>query len=106
MKFFSLKNIEKRRIVPGYYARFIHTEHQTFAYWEIKAGSSVPSHSHPHEQVVNMIEGEYKLTVDGVSTTMVPGDVAVIPPNAAHNGTAISDCRVIDVFYPIREDYC
>jgi quercetin dioxygenase-like cupin family protein len=106
MKFFSLKNLEKRRIVPGHYARFIHTEHLTFAYWEIKAGSSVPSHSHPHEQVVNMIEGKYQLTVDGVSATMVSGDVAIVPPNAAHTGTAITDCHVIDVFYPIREDCC
>ena len=34
-----------------------------------------------------------------------PGDIAVIPPNVKHSGKSITNCKIIDVFYPIREDY-
>ena len=36
---------------------------------------------------------------------MSPGDVAIIPSNIRHAGYAETDCQIIDVFYPIREDY-
>jgi quercetin dioxygenase-like cupin family protein len=31
--------------------------------------------------------------------------VVIIPPHAVHSGKAMAKSRVIDVFYPIREDY-
>jgi quercetin dioxygenase-like cupin family protein len=55
-------------------------------------------HSHPHEQVANIIEGELKLTVNGDTEVLGPGSVAIIPPGAIHSGRAITHCRVIDVF--------
>ena len=29
----------------------------------------------------------------------------MIPSNATHSGRAITACRILDVFYPLREDY-
>jgi quercetin dioxygenase-like cupin family protein len=34
-----------------------------------------------------------------------PGSVVIIPPHAVHSGKSVTRSRVIDVFYPIREDY-
>jgi quercetin dioxygenase-like cupin family protein len=36
---------------------------------------------------------------------MKTGSVAVIPSNARHSGKAVTACRILDVFYPLREDY-
>ncbi len=105
MAFVELSTIEAKEIVPGFSARFVHSDNITMAYWDIKAGSSLPDHSHPHEQIANVTEGEFKLNVDGESRVMTPGQVAVIPGNIPHSGTAITDCKIIDVFYPLREDY-
>jgi len=77
----------------------------TFALWDIDAGASLPEHAHPHEQVVHLLEGELSLTVAGINKVMKTGSVAVIPSNARHFGKAVTVCRVLDVFYPLREDY-
>jgi quercetin dioxygenase-like cupin family protein len=57
------------------------------------------------EQVVHQLYGELELTIDGVTTILHPGNVAVIPSNAVHSGRALTACHVMDVFYPLREDY-
>jgi len=101
----DLNKIDGKEILPGFRLKVVHSEHMTLTYWDIKAGSSLPEHSHPNEQVTNMIEGELELIVDGESNIIKPNSVVVIPSNATHSGKAITDCRVIDVFYPIREDY-
>jgi len=44
------------------------------------------------------------LTVEKVTRGLESGVVAVIPPDAKHYGRAITDCLIIDIFYPIRED--
>ncbi len=62
-------------------------------------------HAHPHEQVTQLLEGTFELTVDGVTTLLEPDTMIVIPPNAVHTGRALTPCRILDVFWPIREDY-
>ena len=77
----------------------------TFAYWRIEANRSLPEHRHVHEQVVNMLAGEFELTVNGTPHVLTPGDVLLIPPDAPHSGRSITECRILDVFHPVREDY-
>ena len=101
----KLSDIEPREIVPGYHARFIHSQTMTVAYWDIQAGESLQVHSHEHEQIVNMLEGEFELTVDGVPHRLKPGDIVVLKSHVEHGGKAITDCRILDVFQPVREDY-
>ncbi|MDM8537359.1 cupin domain-containing protein [Desulfobacterales bacterium HSG17] len=105
MPFINLNDLNEKEMLPGLRARFVHTENMTFSYWNITAGAELPDHSHPHEQVANILEGEFELTVDGQAKIITPGDVVVIPSKASHSGRAITDCRILDVFYPVREDY-
>lgn len=105
MPFIELESIESKELIPGFDVRFIHTDSMTFAHWVIKAGAVLPEHSHEHEQVAHVLEGEFELTIDGQSMVVKPGTVGVIPSNAVHSGRAITDCRIMDVFNPIREDY-
>ena len=101
----DLNIIDEKEIVPGYFVRFVHSENMTIAYWNIKAGSSLPSHSHPHEQICSVIAGEFELTVDGTPHLLKADNVFIIPSGIPHSGNAISDCKIIDTFYPVREDY-
>jgi quercetin dioxygenase-like cupin family protein len=58
-----------------------------------------------HEVIVNVIEGTLELTIDKETRTLTGGMAAVIPSNVPHTAKAITDCFVLDVFHPVREDY-
>lgn len=105
MTFIDLKILDKKELVKGGQVQFVHTEKMTLAYWILEPGTEVPLHSHPHEQVVNVIEGEIDLTIDGETRRLTPGQVAVVSSNAEHAAKAATACRIIDVFCPVREDY-
>lgn len=100
-----LDSIPEKEIVPGYHARFVHSEHMTLVYWRIEAGSALPEHAHPHEQVLNLLEGEFEAVVAGQTSHLLPGMVSIIPGGVRHSGKALTACRILDVFYPVREEY-
>lgn len=102
---YEVRSLESRELVPGHHGRFIHSDHTTHVYWDVEDGAQLPEHSHPHEQIVNMLEGRYELTVDGEAHVLEPGDVLVIPGGAVHSGRSHSVCRILDVFSPVREEY-
>lgn len=105
MTFVNLGELGSATPIPGYTAAFLHSEHMTVANWQISADSPFPEHSHPHEQIMMVSEGAFELTVAGETQIMRPGVVAVIPSGVEHSGRALTDCRVIDIFHPVREDY-
>lgn len=105
MAFITIENVGQKEILPGYTVRFVHTNSMTLAYWDVKAGSPLPEHSHPHEQVASVVEGTYELTVAGETKKLQTGEIAVIPSNVLHSGIAITDCKLMDIFSPVREDY-
>ena len=98
-------SIEATNLIDGYLARFIHTDTMTFSFVDVKQGKRLPEHSHHHEQVSIILEGEFELTLDGTPVRFGPGEVVVIPSHTKHSGLAITDCRILDVFHPAREDY-
>ncbi|MCS7018899.1 MAG: cupin domain-containing protein [Cytophagales bacterium] len=101
-----LSQIPAKEYMPGFWGRMIHTKHATLAYWEIAGDSVLPLHSHPHEQTVNMLEGEFEITVEGHTRVLRAGDILIIPSNAPHQGRATGKpCKILDVFCPVREDY-
>lgn len=105
MAFKDLNEEEGRELLPGFSGKFVHTDTMTIAHWEIKAGSVLPLHDHVHEQVVNMIEGELEMTIGGETCVMKAGQTYAIASAIPHEGKALTDCKVIDVFTPSREDY-
>ena len=100
-----LNEIEIRKPLPGFKGQFIHTDKITIAFFEIEQGAELPEHSHHHEQISTIIEGKFELNLGGETIIQEPGKVTVIPSNIPHSGKALTFCKVIDVFYPVREDY-
>lgn len=98
-------DIPTREMTPGYFSKIIHTQNNTINFLEVKAGAVSPMHQHINHQCAFVVEGQFELTVDGVSQILDTGTYAIIPPNVIHGGRAITDCKLIDIFDPVREDF-
>jgi quercetin dioxygenase-like cupin family protein len=105
MTLLNLSELPPLEIAPGIVGRIVTATNMTVAHVSLAAGADLPEHFHVHEQVVNVIEGELELTVEGKTHVLVPGTAIVIPSNVPHSGRAITDVKVIDVFQPVREDF-
>jgi quercetin dioxygenase-like cupin family protein len=65
-----------------------------------------PPHSHPHEQVSYVAEGEILFVMDGEQTRLGPGDVFLVPSGEPHSIQQLTEhVRLVDCFTPIREDF-
>jgi quercetin dioxygenase-like cupin family protein len=105
MSFITLEDLPEKEAVPGFWGRFVHSEHMTVAFWRVEAGSILPEHTHQHEQVTAVLEGELELSLAGEKQVLKPGIVVTVPANVKHQGKALTPCRLMDAFYPVREDY-
>jgi unsaturated pyranuronate lyase len=94
------------QICPGITRRTVahgKTMYQMMA--TLAAGSSMPAHSHPQEQIVHILEGQMRLIVDGVSHELSTGDSFYLASNIPHGVETILPTRVLDTFSPPRNDY-
>ena len=105
MPFFSSSVLVRMLPMEVFAGRFATGSTMTSVTWTVTAGAILPEHSHPHEQVAHVLEGEFELTIGDETERLGPGTVAFIPPNVPHSGLAITECRIIDVFHPVRDDY-
>ena len=105
MAFTNLSDLTAREMVPGFHGKFVHTDGVTVAFWDIDAGATLPSHAHPHEQVTSVIDGQLEMTVGAVTRVLMAGMVVAIPGQVTHSARALTACRLVDVFHPVREDY-
>jgi quercetin dioxygenase-like cupin family protein len=63
-------------------------------------------HSHPHEQISYVAEGELFLFLGKEKHHLTKGDVFAVPPDVPHCIQNISSfVRLIDSFSPIREEF-
>lgn len=72
---------------------------------EIAAGSVVPMHTHPHEQIGYLVSGRVKFELGDETKELTAGDSWVIPSEVPHEVTAIVDSVALDIFSPAREEY-
>ena len=104
-QFQNFDGVPVKEIAPGFHCKLIHTENNTINFLEVKAGSNLPLHKHPHEQSSFVLAGQFEMTVNGETKVLTANDYVVIPGGIEHGGRAITDCKLIDVFSPVREDY-
>lgn len=105
MPLVDLNKVVEKELAPGFYAKIVHSNDMTVAHVRVDGGAELPEHQHPHEQIMNLISGEFLFTVDGKEYRMSAGETYVIPSNVPHSAKAVTDCMIVDVFHPVREDF-
>jgi len=71
----------------------------------LEAGSKMPAHQHPQEQIVHILSGHMKLIVDGTPHDMKTGDSFYLAGNVPHGVETLEETRVVDTFSPPRDEY-
>ncbi len=93
-----------RQPLPGWNGRFFHSDHLTFAYYDVDADAvPIHEHRHPQEEVWHVVEGRLAITVDGEEHVVGPGCAAIVPADVPHSTRALTAARAIVVDYPLRD---
>jgi quercetin dioxygenase-like cupin family protein len=93
-------------LVPGSLSHLVKGERAMISFLTMKAGSVFELHSHPHEQIMVVIEGYCDEIIENKIYRVKKGDVIHLPPNIKHGAfLKEADCKAIDIFIPARDDY-
>jgi len=105
MPFIHYNDRNRVKIWDGIYGSLYHSDHLTCGHIWLEHGVLLPEHHHFQEQWTHVIEGELEFTIAGETTILKPGMCAYIPSNVPHSGKALTACKAIDIFNPVREDF-
>lgn len=95
-----------REPVPGIrYKTLAHGAKTLLAEFHLQKGSTLPRHSHPHEQTGYLVRGALRFTIGGRTFEARPGDAWCIPGGVEHEASALEDTVVVEVFSPVRGEY-
>jgi quercetin dioxygenase-like cupin family protein len=97
---YNLNNLPYKTLRPGF-----ETETNTIAFFKIAGGAVLPTHNHVHTQTTTILSGTLEVTLNGVTNQYGANEVLHILSNEPHSVIALTECMVIDVFAPVREDY-
>ena len=70
--------------------------------YTLAAGAVVPEHVHDAEEFGQVLSGSLRLTVDGATTTIGPGEGFLIRGGVPHSAVAEARCDLLECYAPPR----
>jgi unsaturated pyranuronate lyase len=102
-------DLKKETIGAGRTRYFSHTDHLMMVVIDFNDGPTAapdPPHSHPHEQVSYVAEGEIVVHIGKEATRLGKGDMFTVPPDVPHTVQLLTaKVRLVDTFTPLRQDF-
>jgi quercetin dioxygenase-like cupin family protein len=96
---------EKKPLVPGIQIRTFWGENMLLSVVDFEANAVVPAHSHPHEQIIYMLDGNIEIGIAGETQPLKAGEFMIVPGGVEHSAkVGPQSARGLDVFSPVRED--
>lgn len=105
MPFIDFNKKTRIKIFEGVTGAFYHSDQSTMGHVTLEKGTVIPEHHHIHEQWTHVLDGEMELTVNCETRLLTSGMSAYMPSDMPHAARAITECKVIDCFSPVREDF-
>ena len=88
----GLVNIEPGKIISR---TFVQRPEVTVTLFSFGAGEGVSTHSAPGDAIVQILEGEAKITIGGNPLIAKTGDIVVMPANIPHAVDAEQDFKML-----------
>ena len=98
MPIYQLEDIPEEFVTPKHstaYGRLITGTQVEVGLLRYKAGEGAKQHAHPNEQVLLILSGKCRLSLDGEPTIVGSGMAALIPPNIPHALEVLEDAEVV-----------
>jgi quercetin dioxygenase-like cupin family protein len=109
MPVFKRDLIPAEKVNPTFERRIVHLKNLMIVACDFTNGPASepdPPHTHPHEQITYVAEGELYFFIGEEKYHLAKGDVYSVPPGLPHCIQTISKhVRLIDSFTPVREDF-
>lgn len=103
------ENIIREKVSADFERSIAHLENLMLVVCDFMNGpmkEQEPPHSHPHEQITYVAEGELEFYKDNVKHNLKKGDIILIPSGIPHCIKTLSSyVRLIDTFSPVRKDF-
>ena len=106
MPFFTVKELPATEMLPGVLRRSVYLDNVMVTFFEFEPGSTVPEHSHPHEQITYVAKGAMRFRLGEETQVVRAGDGVCIPSGVVHEAIILDEPTVaIDAWHPVREEY-
>jgi quercetin dioxygenase-like cupin family protein len=105
VQYIRLAEMPTEHLNPLVDRQFVFGEKGMLARLLLRAGASVPLHSHENEQITYILEGALKFTLPEGEIVVRAGEILVIPADVPHSAEALEDTIDLDVFCPPRADW-
>jgi len=105
-QFIRFDDVPAFTLIEGVEGRPLFGDRTTVNPIEFGPAATVPTHSHPHEQLEIPVRGMEALVIDGVARELGPMEGYLLPGHVEHSAHCGPDGEtVFAVFCPAREDY-
>jgi quercetin dioxygenase-like cupin family protein len=98
MPVLNLADVKDEFVTPKHstaFGKLITGNHIEIGILKYKAGQGASEHFHPHEQIAICLSGRSRVTLNGESIEVGPGQAVVIPPNVPHKVEILEDSEMI-----------
>ena len=93
-------------LAPGIDTAIVCGNNLTLSFATILPNTAGAMHSHPHEQMIVVLEGTVDIILEGKIYGLKAGEVMSVPSNLQHTGMALEHgCRLLEIFTPARKDF-
>ncbi len=103
---FNLYDVQRTELSPGAWTQLVNGKGVQISNLFMAPEIEFAYHNHPEEQLMTVLRGSINEYILDGKVNMTEGTLLFLPAQMIHGGM-IGDkaCNVIDVFYPVRDDY-
>lgn len=85
--------------------RFFTGDPMTLSHFELERGAATARHAHEAEEIMCVLEGAVKMTLDSEESIVRKDEFMEVPGGIPHRIEALEDSVIVDIFSPIRRDW-
>lgn len=91
MKHYDWETNETRIEMDGYSRGVAVGEKLMMAHVKLDEGAITAPHSHPHEEIIYVVAGEWQIKIDDREIVLKANQSLVVPPDVEHSSLALAE---------------